>query len=464
MGPKLNFKNKKVLIMGLGLHGGGLSVTRWVVKKGAKVRVTDLKTRKELKPSLDKLKKFRITYTLGKHKLEDFKWADIIIQNPGVPRESKFLKYAQKLDKRIENEASLFFQLCPAPIIGITGTRGKSTTTSLIYEIFKKWNKNVLMGGNIRVSTMFNIINKIKAEYPVILELSSWHLEALPKIKKSPHIAVVTNLMADHLDRYKSIKSYAAAKKNIFKFQDKDDSVILNYDNKITKEMGKEVVSQRYWFSKKYFTGQNGCFVKNNWIVFREGGKEQKICSIKNIKLKGEHNLENVLAAVVVAKIHGISSKIIKNALSKFLGISDRQELIRSLKGVKYINDTTATTPDATVAALKTFDRKNIILIAGGSDKGLDYKYLAKEIRKRVKNLILLEGTATDKLDEELARVNFQGFKIRTNQLKSAVFWVQKLAKKGDIVLFSPGAASFGMFVNEFDRGDKFRTHVKKLK
>jgi len=422
MNQKLDFKNKKVLIMGLGLHGGGLSVTKWLHKKGAKVRVTDLKTKKELKQSLDRLKKFKITYTLGKHKLEDFKWADIIIQNPGVPRESKYLKYAQKQGKRIENEASLFFQICKAPIIGITGTRGKSTTTSLLYAMFKKWNKGVLVGGNIRTTTMFEIVDKVKSD-PVILELSSWHLEGLAKIKKSPHIAVFTNLMVDHLNRYKSMRSYAAAKKSIFKFQGKDDFVVLNHDNKTTKEMGKEIVSQRYWFSKRSLVEQNGCFVKNNYLIFRKNGKEQKICLIKNIKLEGEHNLENTLAAVCVAKIYGISTKIIKDVLVRFSGISDRQEYIRSVRGVKYINDTTATTPDATIAALKTFDSKNIVLIAGGFDKKLDYKELAKEIKKRIKNLVLLEGTATNKLKDELEKIGFKDFSVETGELKSAVLY-----------------------------------------
>lgn len=460
-----DFKNKKVLIMGLGLHGGGLSIAKWLAKQGAELRITDLKSREELQPSLQKLKNFKkIKYTLGRHKKEDFKWADMIIQNPGVPRQSEFLKYAQKIGKRIENEASLFFQLCPAPIIGVTGTRGKSTTTFLIYKIFVKRDKNILVAGNIRINAMFDVIDKVKPEIPVVLELSSWHLEGMAKIKKSPHIAVVTNIMPDHLNRYRNIKSYAAAKKNIFKFQDKKDFIVLNFDNKFTKEMGKEAVSQRYWFSKKYFPGQNGCFIKNNWLYFRRQGKEQKICSVKNIKLKGQHNLENVLAAVAVCGIYNIDKEKVKNVLSEFSGIPHRQEIVRVKNGVKFVNDTTATTPDATIAALKVFDHKNIVLIAGGSDKGLDYKNLALEIKKKTKGIILLQGAATDKLSKELEKLDYNGCKVETNNLKSAVLWAHKFAKKGDTVLFSPGAASFGLFANEFERGERFKKIVKGLK
>lgn len=463
----IDFKNKKIVVMGLGLHGGGLAITKWLAQRRAKLLVTDLKTEKELKPSMDELKRFKnIRYVLGKHRSEDFKKADLVIQNPGVPRESKFLAIARKNGVAIENEASLFFKLCPAPIIAVTGTRGKSTTTSLIFEIFKKHNPKTLMAGNIRKVVMFEIIDQIKKETPVILELSSWQLETMAPDHLSPHIGVITNLMPDHLNRYKNMADYAEAKKIIFKYQKPSDFIILNKDNPTTREIGCEVKSQRYWFSKKYFKEENGSYVQNNIIYFRRDGIQERITNISGIKLKGEHNLENVLAAVTVAKISGIPTKKIIDVLKRYKGLENRQELIRTLRGVEFYNDTTATTPDAVIAALKTIgdkSRKNIILICGGSDKGLDYKEMVKLIRKKVKFLILLKGKATEKITASFKKDEKDFYKV-FNKMKEAVRVAFDQAERGDVVLLSPGAASFGLFVNEFDRGDQFVKAVKGLK
>lgn len=455
-----NFKNKKITVMGLGLHGGGLAVTKWLAQKGAKVLVTDLRDRKTLKPSLEKLERYKIKFVLGKHRAQDFQGVDLVIKNPGAPRESKFLKIAKKNKIPIETDISLFFRICPAQIIGITGTKGKSTTTSLIYEFFKSAGKKPVMAGNIRISPL-EVLPRIRQTTPVILELSSWQLEDMTHLKRSPHLAVITNILPDHLNRYRSMSDYVKAKKVIFKYQNQNDFVVLNYNNPYIRQFSKEVVSQRYWFSADKLGINNSCYIKQGWIVYRENGLEKIICHVKDLEIPGQHNLENALAAISVAKIFGISNIVIRKTLRQFKGIPDRLELIRRWKGKEFYNDTTATAPAATLAALASFDEK-IILIGGGSDKNLSYRDLAKEVQKRVAFLVLLKGSATRKFINELEKIRYQSWQ-RVSSLTEAVNLAYR-SDKGRIILFSPAAASFGMFLNEFDRGDQFKKVVSKLK
>jgi len=456
------FKNKKVLVMGLGLHGGGAAAARWLVKRGAEVTVTDLRDKKILKPSLDKLKGLLIVYILGRHSKEDFANADMVVQNPGVPYDSPYLKIAKKSGAEIVNEAGLFFEYAKSKnIVGITGTKGKSTTSTLVHKIVRtKWPK-VLLAGNIRDTAMFDIADKVEKNAPVVLELSSWQLEGLEKIRTSPRIAVITNIYQDHLNRYPSYSAYIAAKENIIKFQTMGDSAVLNYDNAILRALGKKYIKRGrkiYWFSKVKKT--NGTHLKNGWIYF----DKQKIMPLSEIQVPGEHNIENILAAVCVAKILRIPGNIIRKQIALFKGVPNRLELIRILSSVKYYNDTTATAPDAAISALKTLgnsDKKNIILIAGGANKKLDYKGFAKAINKFVKILIVFPGTATKKILNGALRTDQI---VGAQSMDFAVNAAVQLAKAGDIVLLSPGTASFGMFLHEFDRGEKFVKAVKELK
>lgn len=456
------FKNKKVLVMGLGLHGGGVAAARWLVKRGADVTVTDLRDRKALKSSLDKLKGLKIKYALGGHNAEDFKMADMAVQNPGVPYNSPYLKIAKKFGAEIVNEAALFFKYAKSKnIIGITGTKGKSTTSTLVHKILRaKWPKS-LLAGNIRDTALLNIADRAEKNTPIVLELSSWQLEGLEKIRTSPRIAAITNIYQDHLNRYPSYQAYVAAKENILKFQKNEDCAILNYDNAILRSLGKKYVKRGrkiFWFSKDEKT--NGAHLKNGWIFF----ENQKIMPLSEIQIPGEHNIENVLAAVCVAKFLRVSNNIIRRQIALFKGVSNRLELIRSMNGVKYYNDTTATAPDAAISALKTLgsaDKKNIILIAGGANKKLDYKRFVEAINKFVKILIVFPGTATKKILNESLKLDQI---VGAQSMDFAVNTAANLAKAGDIVLLSPGAASFGMFLHEFDRGEKFVKAVKAVK
>ncbi len=454
--------------MGLGLYedGSGISATKFLLSQKAKVTVTDLKSKEQLQEQIKRLGSDakKIKFVLGEHRESDFISADLIIKNPGVPRTSKFLKIAKENNIPIETDISLFFQLVDKKrIVAITGTRGKSTTTTLIYEFIKTQDKNSVLGGNITKSPLSQMA-KVKKNGKIVLELSSWLLESLESKKLSPHIAVFTNIYPDHLNTYDNLEDYAEAKKNIFAWQDKNDFVILNRDNAWTKKMGRLVSAQRFWFSLHEFKHENGIFVRGGKIVFRQNGVEQNICSVSDIKIPGVHNLYNALGAICTARISGIKILNIKKVIKDFKGIPDRLEFLKEIGGIKYYNDTTSTTPEATLSALKAIAKnKNIILIAGGSDKGLDFKILAKEIKKNCRVVILLKDTGSERI-KKLLMPNSKFLVTETASMIDAVGLAKSFAKAGDIILLSPACASFGLFKNEFDRGNQFKNIVKKLK
>lgn len=464
----INFKDKKITVMGLGLHGGGVGAARFMAVNVAKVIVTDLKSAADLKESIAALNGLPIKFVLGQHRAEDFSHTDMVIKNPAVPNNAKPLQIARASKVLIETDIGIFFDFCPVPIIGITGTKGKSSTAVLVYEIFKSRNKNVILAGNIRVSVL-DKLSKIKKDDLVVLELSSWQLEGLELKKKSPHIAVVTNIMKDHLNRYTDMKEYVEAKKNIFRFQSKNDYLVLNYDDSVVREFAKESRAKIYYFGlnnidQDNLDGNVGAWRKDDKLVF--GPEQKEILSVSDIKLKGEHNIYNILAAITVAKISGVADQTISKAISMFTGLEGRLEIVRELRRSLYVNDTTSTTPEAIIAALKSFPDKNFILIAGGADKNLDYSELADFIinSSNIKHIILLIGTATDKLVKELKTRNY-GIEITImSSMQEAVKQAYELAKENEVVLMSPGAASFGLFKNEFDRGKQFNDVVSSLR
>lgn len=461
-----NFENKKVVIMGLGNYenGSGISAALFFASRGAKVLVTDLKSEMELQDQIKRLEKYKnVNYVFGEHREKDFKNADFIFQNPSVPRHSPYLEMARENNIPIINDWSVFLSNHNNFLIGVTGTRGKSTTTTLLYQFIKTKNKSTILAGNIGVSPL-KFYDKLGSSSAVVAELSSWLLQGFENIKKSPNIAIITNLMADHLNQYKSIEDYYGDKKNIFRFQKDGDFLVLNKDNKEAAKMEKEVKSKIFWFSKKYFKKENGVFIKGENILFRNNGEEDNVCATKDIKMIGRHNLENVLAAICGAKLYGISNAKIKMVLNKFRGIPNRLEHVSNIVGVKYYNDTTSTSPDGTIAALEALKdhRKKIALLAGGADKGLDYKDFAKAVKKSAKAIILFNGKATEKILVDLGEIKLPI--ICVDNMRDAVKAAKSFAKKGDIVLLSPGAASFGIFKNEFDRGEQFCRIIGKLK
>lgn len=441
------FKNKKITLMGLGLLGRGVNVAKFLAECGAKLTITDLKTKKELEPSLKKLKKFSgIKYVLGKHNLADFRRKDMIIKAAGVPLGSPYIKEARKNKIPVEMDASLFAKLLTSNvnIIGVTGTRGKSTTTQLIYEILKRSGKKVFLGGNVKGLATLPLLKKINPLIGggdvVVMELDSWQLQGFGEAKISPRVGVFTNFMRDHMNYYKNdMKQYFGDKANIFKYQKKSDFLITGEKlDKILKKFYKSKIKSKLIIAR-------AADVPKNW----------------KIKIMGQHNLENIAVAIETCKCLGINDPVIKKSVENFAGIPGRFEFIREIKGVKYYNDTTATTPEAVIASLKTMRKYKgkIILIGGGADKELDYKEYARIVKKYVKALFLFKGAATDKIARAIGKNKFP-VKV-VDSMKKAIGIVRANAEKGDVVLLSPGAASFGLFSNEFDRGDQFNKLVK---
>jgi UDP-N-acetylmuramoylalanine--D-glutamate ligase len=433
------FQGKRILIMGLGLNGGGVGAAEFFYKQKAEVLVTDLKSEKQLKESLQKLKKLKIKYSLSGHKESDFLWADLIIKNPDVPETSPYLEIARKNKITVETDVSLFFKLSQAFIIGVTGTKGKSTTSSLIFHILKQKYKRIFLAGNIGVSPL-ELLPKIKKGDKVVLELSSFELEGL---KQSPNISVITNIYPDHLNRYGNMEDYIKAKKIIFQYQKKNNALFLNAEDPTAREFAKESRSTKYFFSPK--TSLNGI-------------------NISKFKSFGNHNLFNLSAAIEVAKIMKIPTKLIEKSLAKFKGVANRQEFIREINGVKYFNDTTATMPEAAITAIKSFSENfpnsKIILICGGQNKGLKYVGVAKAIEEKVGELVMLPGTASEEIKKYLS--DYKNLH-EVSSIIEAVKKAESLAKRGDVVILSPSAASFNLFKNEFDRGRQFVQAVKNL-
>ena len=443
------FKNKKVVVMGLGLHGGGVGTAKFFCQQKAKVLVTDLKTKEQLKESIRKLRSLPVKYVLGRHRKEDFINADLIVKNPDVSGNSVYLKAARKNRVPIETDISLFFKLSRADIIGVTGTKGKSTVATLAFLLLKRKFPKTLLAGNIGTSPL-EILSKGGRGAKVILELSSFALEDL---ERSPSIAVITNIFPDHLNRYKNMNDYIKAKKAIFQHQKKKDILVLNHDNLPTREFSSFAKSKVYFYSRK--TRTSGCFLRDKKIFFN--GEKNPVCKLDELKVYGSHNVSNVLAALSVAKLLKVSPRDIKKVLRLFKGVPSRQEFVGENKGVKYFNDTTATMPVALRESILTmaerFPNSKLVLIAGGQNKKLDYKVLAKGIKGKVGCLILLPGTASNMIKKQIGK----GIKVfSAASMKGAVSKASEIAKKGDIVLLSPGAASFNLFKNEFDRGKQF--------
>ncbi len=433
----MNFKNKKILIMGLGVIGKGLKDALFFYNQGAKVTVTDLKDESKLQESVNELKKYSdIKLHLDGHLESDFKENDIIIRNPAVPKNSKFLNIARENNKEIFMEDSLFTKLTKAKVVGITGTRGKTTTSTLIYEILKYADLDVYLSGNVRGTVSLPLLDKVQEDSYVILELSSWQLQGFADEKISPQYAVITNIYEDHLNRYKGMGEYVNDKKNIYKFQQETDFLFLSEDMnpEYLADFQNEAISQKIYFSKK--DTQN---YKTNLI--------------------GSHNLENIAAARAFALKIGIDEETIKKAVENFQSIEFRLEKIKELEGIIFINDSASTAPIAGIKALNSFEEK-VLLIAGGASKDLDLDNFAKIIKKKCKKVALLEGSDTSRLKELLPEDLILG---TFQNLESAVKILYKQAEKGDVILLSPGSASFGIFKNEFDRGEQFNKIVDKL-
>jgi len=461
------FKNKRITVFGLGLLGGGVGVVKFLVKHGArKIIVTDIKSEKELKSSVAKLKGLKnIEFVLGYHRIDDFIKVDMIIKNPQIPWDNKYIKQALAKKISVEMDSSLFFKFCKNKIIGVTGTKGKTTTASMIFDILKNAGKNPIRVG-VGQASVLDKLEEIKKDSIIVFELSSWRLSALGRTKISPQIAVFTNIFPDHLNYYNDMEKYITDKKNIFLYQKPKDWLIINGDDEKIREFIPEVKSQIIEFSFNEKTSGKTVFYKNENIYLNDGIDVRKLASQKSLGLYRRHNIYNILAASGVALTCGIKFEKIKKAILKTNMISHRLEFVGEIKGVKYYNDSTATIPQAAIAALESFNEP-VILIAGGSDKKLDFSEFGKVISEKVKGVVFIKGNATEKLISEIKKYipekDHTKFEVK-DSMRKAVESANRFADRGDVVLLSPGAASFGIFANEFDRGDRFKQNVRKLR
>lgn len=467
-------RGKRALVMGLGVHGGGLGVARFLAGQGAEVTVTDLRGAEALRSSLEALEGLPVRLVLGEHREEDFRRAELVVRNPGVPRESRFLQIARAAGAQIEMEMTLFFRLCPGPILGVTGTKGKTTTTMLVGAMLREQIPETVVAGNLRVSALEQL-PRIGPHTPVVLELSSFVLEGLGEAGLSPRYAAVTNLSADHLDRYGSLESYAEAKRQIVAHQGADGVAVLNGLDPLVRGFAAAGAGRTHLFFGGPPPAEELRRIERGEIDATVVGAEAVVTSLDapaggwrtlveraDVRLTGRHNLANVAAAAALAASFGVAPEPLGRAVRGFAGVPDRLELVRELDGVRYINDTTATAPEAAIAALESIDAP-IVLIAGGADKQLPFERLAAAILRRARALVLLSGTATPKLQQALAAQAPDLRPALYDDFAAAVRAARGLARPGDVVLLSPGCASFGMFKNEFHRGEEFRRIVAGL-
>ena len=444
--------------MGLGLHGGGLASALFFASRGAELTITDLRTESILKPIIKQLENYNIKYVLGKHKDEDFLNADLVIKNPAVPANSPFLNLA----KLVETDISIFLKFNRRPVIAVTGSKGKSTIVSAVYDVMHFFNPKTKLGGNITTSPL-NFIDDCtdKDDTAVILELSSWQLADLGGTNLLvPRISVITNIMPDHQNRYSSMDEYIADKKLIYANQSKDDFLICNYDDEYGKEFANETSAAVFYVSASVLSDDiDGAFILDNEGYSRINGHVEKVLP-KDLQIPGEHNRLNMLYAALILRLSGIAADKILIRLKHFTGIAHRMELIVVKKEVSWYNDSAATIPQATAAAMKGC-KTPFRLIAGGTDKKLDFNGTI-EAFSLADSIYLLEGSATDRLTALLDNQNISYYGPYSS-LEIAVERAAAESRPGESIIFSPGATSFGMFLNEFDRGDKFRQIVLDL-
>ncbi|HEV7424266.1 MAG TPA: UDP-N-acetylmuramoyl-L-alanine--D-glutamate ligase [Candidatus Paceibacterota bacterium] len=441
------FRGKKITVMGLGLLGRGIGDAVFLAERGAKLTITDIKSKEQLRESLKRLKKFKnITYVLGKHNLEDFQNCDLVLKNPAIPLDSIYIKEARENNIPVEMSATLFSKLSGLPMVAVTGTRGKSTVTHLIAHILKSSGKKIILGGNVRGVSSLQLLKDVKNKDVAVFELDSWQLQGFGDSKISPHISVFTNFFPDHMGYYKgSMRKYFSDKSHIFNYQKNKDVLIV----------GKQAVP----FIEKW-----GGKIKSKITVPKE-----QLPKDWKFNLPGLHNEYNATLAIEVARSLSIPEAKIKKALRTFTSLSGRLEFLRSLNGVKIYNDNSSTTQEATIAALRAvgdLKMRKVVLIIGGDNKFLNMSGLLREIPKFCSKVVLFKERGTDLIRDKVFKFKKRGIEVyEEKNLQNTVRRAFSVAKSGETILYSPAFFSFGKhFKNEFDRGDQFVKIVKNLK
>ena len=460
----MELKNKTILVIGLAKTG--ISTLKYLYKSQSNIIVNDIKQESDLKEILEELKELsNIQFILGKH-ISDISNIDLVVVSPGVPLDLPFIKKIKESNIEIIGEVELAYRALSTNknmprIIGITGTNGKTTTTSLTGELFKNAKKDTYIVGNIG-NPVIDIVESVNQESFVVSELSSFQLESINSF--NPRISAVLNITPDHLNRHHTMENYIDAKAKIFSNQEKNDITILNYDDLTTRNLNQKSNGTVYYFS----TNENlslenikGAYVDSDGHIIINIDEEVKLMHKNELSLPGIHNLQNSLATALIGYTSNIDIEIIKTTLSTFGGVEHRQEFVRELNGVKYINDSKATNPDSTIKALNSYDN-SIILIAGGMDKNNDFKELATEICKNTKGLIVFGETASE-IQKQARLSGYNKIISKVKNLEEAVKLASRLSTQGDIVLLSPACASWDMYKNFEERGNEFKELVNKL-
>ena len=451
----MELNTKRVLVVGLGKSG--VASALFLKKHGARVTVSDTKSGDELRNEIPLLLDHGITVETGGHGERTFHGQDLIVVSPGVPVDAPPLVQARSLGVPVIGEIELAAQFLPGPIVAITGSNGKTTTTTLTGEIMTAGGFPALVGGNIGTPAI-SLAERAQPETVIVLEVSSFQLETIQTFR--PKVAVVLNVTPDHLDRHRTFEVYADAKARIFENQQGNDFAVLNADDPTCVAMAARTRAQVFWFSRQKEV-QQGAWVRDGKILFRDASSESKtpqkeILQVSEIPLKGAHNLENVLAAVCAGALMGCAAEKIRQAVREFKAVEHRLEFVAAIGGVDYYNDSKATNVDATIKALESFPA-NIHLILGGKDKGSDYTVLNDLLRQRVKRVYTI-GAAAAKIESQIkAEV------VHAETLENAIRKAHAVAQPGDVVLLAPACASFDQFKNYEHRGQVFKEMVRSL-
>ena len=452
----MELNGKRVLVVGLGKSG--VASALFLKKHGARVAVSDTKSGDELRNEIPVLLDHGISVETGGHGERTFRGQDLIVVSPGVPVDAPPLVQARSLGESVIGEVELAAQFLPGPIVAITGSNGKTTTTTLAGEIMAAGGFPTLVGGNIGTPAI-SLAEHAAKETVIVLEVSSFQLETIATFR--PKVAVVLNVTPDHLDRHRTLDAYVNAKARIFENQQPGDFAVLNEDDPTCVTLAARTKAQVFWFSRHKEVRQ-GAWVRDGKILFRDANGQCEILDVADIPLKGAHNLENVLAAVCAGALMGCAPEKIRKAVRDFKAVEHRLEFVASIRGVDYYNDSKATNVDATIKALESFPA-NIHLILGGKDKGSDYTVLNDLLRKRVKRVYTI-GAAAAKIESQIVSAKDGGPElVHAETLDNAIRKANAVALPGDIVLLAPACASFDQFKSYEHRGKVFKEVVRSL-
>lgn len=447
----MELKGRRALVVGLARTGQAAAC--FLAGRGARVTVSEQRPEEAVAAQAADLRARGVEVECGGHNEGSFLSADVIVLSPGVPPTLAPLRKAREKGIEIISELELAWRFLRGTVIAVTGSNGKTTTVSLLGKIFAAAGRQVQVGGNIG-TPLVSLVEAARDDTVNVVEVSSFQLEAVTSFR--PRVAALLNLTPDHLDRHAAMGEYVAAKARLFGYQQGDDFAIFNADDRYSKELAPEVRAQRFWFSRQRRLDL-GTFLENGWLVYANASARERVLPRAEIQLKGEHNLENVLAAVCAARLLEVPTEQIRAAVADFTGVEHRLEFVAEIDGVSYYNDSKATNVDSALKAIQAFTG-NLIVILGGKDKGADFRSLREPLRRRAR-LVLLIGAARQKIAAQLA----DGFPLElVETLPEAVARAASLAHSGDTVLLAPACASFDQFDNFEHRGRVFKEEVRR--